>query len=238
MALSLLFLGFLLGMRHATEADHLAAMATIASRGNTLRQTALQGAAWGIGHTITLFIFGGVALLLGGMIPDNYASLLELLVGLMLIGLGLDMLNQLRKRHIHFHAHSHDDGVRHFHAHAHARGSRHEDDPHQHEHPKKLPQRALLVGLMHGMAGSAALIVLTAQSTENLSSGLLYILLFGLGSVMGMAVLSVVIMLPMRHLQSKGLGSFYRTTQLSIGILTAGLGGLVVFDNLQTLTAV
>lgn len=231
MAISLLLLGFFLGMRHATEADHLAAMATIASRGKSLRDTALQGAAWGIGHTITLFIFGGIAFFLGGMVPNNYASMLELLVGVMLIGLGLDVLRQLRLRRIHFHTHTHGDGVHHFHAHSHRRGAHHEGDPHQHEHPKKLPRRALLVGLMHGMAGSAALVVLTAQTTQNLSSALLYILLFGLGSVIGMALLSVVIMLPMRRLQAAGLSRVYQLAQLAIGGVTLALGGFVVWEN-------
>lgn len=235
MGTSLLILGFLLGMRHATEADHLAAMATIASRSNNFRSTALQGAAWGIGHTITLLIFGGIALLIGGVIPDNYAHLLEFAVGLMLIGLGSDVLRQLIRRRIHFHAHTHHDGTRHFHAHAHEAGAVHDNDAHQHSHVKHLPRRALFVGLMHGMAGSAALIVLTAEKTQSLSTALLYILLFGLGSVIGMAMLSVIIMLPMRQLQESRLSGLYRTAQYGVGLFSISLGVLVVWENISAL---
>ncbi len=231
MTTTLFILGFLFGLRHATEADHLAAMATIASRSNSLRGTALQGAAWGIGHTITLLIFGGITLLLGGMIPDAYAHVLELMVGLMLIGLGLDVLRRLSKQNIHFHSHIHEDGVRHFHAHAHAPNTNHDIDNHQHQHPKNLPQRALFVGLMHGMAGSAALIVLTAQQTEDIYTALLYILLFGLGSVIGMAILSVVIMMPMRQLRERGLGRFHLSAQFGIGLFSMALGGMIAWQN-------
>ncbi len=231
MTLSLLTLGFVLGMRHATEADHLAAMATIASRSPSLRSTALQGAAWGMGHTLTLLLVGGAALLLGSTIPDGLASLLELLVGLMLIGLGLDLLYRLHRNRIHFHAHSHADGVRHVHAHAHAPGEPHDAAAHRHDHPERLPRRALLVGLMHGMAGSAALVILAAQTAREPATALLYVLVFGLGSVLGMATLSVVIMLPLRRLQTRGLGRFHRSAQGLIGLATLALGGLVVWEN-------
>lgn len=232
MGTTLLILGFLLGMRHATEADHLAAMATIASRSNDFRSTALQGAAWGIGHTVTLLIFGGVALLIGGMIPDNYAHLLEFAVGLMLVGLGVDVLRQLFRKRIHFHEHSHNDGVRHFHAHTHETATGHDENTHNHRHEKYLPRRALFVGLMHGMAGSAALIVITAEKTVNLSSALVYILIFGLGSIIGMAMLSVAIMLPMRKLQQCRLPRYYKTAQYGVGLFSIFLGVWVCQENL------
>ncbi|HGG60517.1 MAG TPA: urease accessory protein [Gammaproteobacteria bacterium] len=232
MGYTLLLLGFLLGMRHATEADHLAAMATIASRSDTLRGAALQGAAWGVGHTITLLIFGGVALIIGGAIPDAYAHGLEALVGLMLIGLGIDLLRQMRRRRIHFHRHAHEDGVHHFHAHAHRAGEPHDPTAHHHPHPNHLPGRALFIGLMHGVAGSAALILLVASRTHDLPAALTYILLFGLGSVLGMALLSVVIMLPMRAIQTQGLGRFWRGAQGGVALFTIVLGGEIIWRNL------
>lgn len=235
MSLSLLLLGFLMGMRHATEADHVAAMATLAGRGHGLRSTALQGAAWGMGHTITLFVFGGIALIIGGVIPERYAHGLESLVGVMLVALGLDLLRRLYRQRIHFHIHRHADGVRHFHAHSHRPGQAHDAASHHHRHDKSLPKRALFIGLMHGMAGSAALVILAAESTHGALAGLLYILLFGLGSVLGMATLSVVIMLPMRRLQTTGLTRTYAMAQLGMGMLTIALGTRILWDNLSLL---
>ncbi|RMG34990.1 MAG: urease accessory protein [Gammaproteobacteria bacterium] len=235
MSLSLLLLGFILGMRHATEADHVAAMATLVGRGHGLRSTALQGAAWGLGHTITLLLFGGIALLVGGVIPEHYAQALEATVGVMLVILGLDLLRRLRQRHIHFHVHQHAGGVRHFHAHSHPPGAPHDAESHHHEHEQHLPRRALLVGLMHGLAGSAALVLLAAESTHSAYTGLLYILVFGTGSILGMAALSVVIMLPMRRLQATGMTRAHGIVQLGLGLVTIGLGAQILWDNLSAL---
>ncbi len=236
MSFSLLLLGFLMGMRHATEADHVAAMATLAGRGHGLRSTALQGAAWGMGHSITLLLFGGIALIVGGVIPEHYARGLESLVGVMLMVLGLDLLRRLYRKRIHFHVHRHADGVRHFHAHSHRPGQAHDAASHHHSHDKSLPKRALFIGLMHGMAGSAALVILAAESTHSAWGGLLYILIFGIGSVLGMAALSVVIMLPMRRLQATGLTRTFAVVQLGLGVLTIGLGTQIVWDNLRLIS--
>lgn len=232
MSFSLLLLGFLMGMRHATEADHLAAMATLASRGPSVRSMALQGAAWGSGHTLTLLLFGGIALAMGGIIPDSYAHWLELSVGLMLIILGLDVLRQMRRNRVHFHSHRHADGIRHFHAHTHSEDTPHNPDHHRHEHTKGLPTRALFVGLMHGMAGSAAIVVLTAQQASNLASALLYILLFGTGSILGMTVLSTAMIIPIRRFQAKGLTRGYQGIQLAIATLTVSLGTYIAWQNI------
>lgn len=181
-------------------------------------------------------LFGGFAFPAGGVIPEHYAHLLEGMVGIMLVVLGLDVLRQLYRRRIHFHAHSHGDGLVHFHAHSHAPGEPHDGRAHRHEHPAHLPRRALVVGLMHGMAGSAALVILTAESTQGPLTGLLYILLFGLGSVLGMAALSVIIMLPMRRLRATGLTRTYAMLQLVLAALTIGLGAQIVWDNLSLLS--
>ena len=200
--LSILLVGFLLGMKHATETDHLAAMATLAAGKQTLRQTLWQGVAWGTGHTATLMLFGGIVLLLGKAVPPSLELSLELAVGVMLVALGADVLRCLRKEKIHFHAHSHQAGARHVHAHSHlnevAVQKRHAQSEHQHPHARWLPWRALLVGMMHGMAGTAALILLSLEAVQNVSTGLVYILCFGVGSIIGMAVLSTVISIPLR----------------------------------------
>lgn len=231
MTLTLLLLGFLMGMRHATEADHLAAVATMVNGKQGVSDTAIQGAAWGLGHTITLFLFAGIALLMGEAIPENYASLLESLVGVMLVALGLDVLRKMYKNRIHFHAHKHGDSVSHFHAHSHEPGVEHNRDAHEHKHERTKPGRALLVGLMHGMAGSAALVILAVHNTQDMTTGLLYILLFGLGSVLGMAALSATIIVPLRFFNASGLTSTYNAIQLAVGLFTIGLGGMILWEN-------
>lgn len=247
--LSLLLAGFLLGMKHATEADHLAAVATLATRRGGLGDALRQGAAWGLGHTLALLLFGGVALIGGRSIPARLEQALELGVGLMLVGLGIDVLRRLRRQRVHFHAHDHGDGRVHLHAHSHrepqARAGdavpdfaaqsfdliadrRHRSLVHRHEHATPGPGRAVLVGVMHGMAGSAALVVLGAVGGPTVVTGLLYILLFGLGSILGMAALCLVMALPLRA-SAATLSGLHHGLTACVGAFSAGLGLWVVF---------
>ncbi len=189
-------LAFLIGMRHALEADHLAAVASLVARGASLRAAAARGAAWGLGHALTLLAVGGIALLFGAEIPPGWERAAEAGVGVVLVALGLDVLRRLRRDRVHVHFHRHADGVVHLHAHGHAPGGAHERASHEHDH--QLPGRAIWVGAAHGLAGSAALLLLTLQSVASPGLGLTYIALFGLGSVAGMALLSVVIAVPLR----------------------------------------
>jgi ABC-type nickel/cobalt efflux system permease component RcnA len=260
-ALGMLLLGFLLGMKHATEADHLAAVATLATRQSSVAQTVKQGVAWGIGHTVTLTVFGAVVLALGKTIPPALSQLLELGVGVMLILLGIDVLHRVRKSRIHFHVHSHDGGVRHLHAHSHATMTRdaghthasipsvgllhrhspnshlahhptpHRQSPHRHAHAEagKLPLRALAIGVMHGLAGSAALILLSLEAVQSFPLGLAYILLFGAGSIAGMALLSVVIAIPLRF-SAGSLARIHRGMTLFVGGFSCALGLFIVWQ--------
>lgn len=224
---SILALGFLVGLQHAIEADHLAAVASLATRSRSVLDTAYQGAAWGIGHTLTLFAFGGAVLLADALVPEEVASALELGVGFMLILLGADVLRRVILDRVHFHAHRH--GVtEHFHAHSHRGDGDHDSDPHRHSHRAKLPLRALLVGMMHGMAGSAALILLALQTVTSPWQGLLYIAIFGFGSVVGMAIVGAVISLPLRY-SSRGLTWAHNSLKSLIGLFTIGLGSYIVY---------
>lgn len=189
--LTFLLLGFLLGLRHAVEADHVAAVATLVARAPSARQCVLRGAVWGLGHTLTLLVVGGTSLVAGLVIPDHIHRLLEGAVGVMLVALGLDVFRRMRQGRIHFHPHEHGE-LRHIHAH------RHVNAAHDHLHARRFPLRALLVGSVHGVAGSAALVLLAAQAASGPVSGLGYILLFGCGSIAGMAVLSLGFALPLR----------------------------------------
>src|SRR6266446_2943989 len=150
----ILGLGFLLGMQHALEADHIAAVSSIAARRTHLGDIVKHGLTWGLGHTLTLFVFAGAAILLGHAIPEHFAQPLETAVGIMLVGLGAHVLWRLWRDRIHFHTHSHAGGTV-----PHARAA------HAHAHGFRWP--TLLVGLMHGMAGSAALLVLAVSQASS-----------------------------------------------------------------------
>jgi ABC-type nickel/cobalt efflux system permease component RcnA len=224
--LSVLVLGLLLGLQHAVEADHIAAVASLTARRSSLRDAARQGAAWGLGHTLTLLLFGGTVLLVEGLIGPQLALLLESAVGLMLVLLGADVLRQLWKKRVHFHVHRHATET-HFHAHSHPDGRDHALDPHHHRHEQRLPLRSLLVGMVHGMAGSAALIVFALASVQSAWEGLAYIAVFGIGSVVGMTLLAVAISLPLRW-SARSLTWAHNGLTAALGLFTVALGIFIV----------
>lgn len=234
---SILALGFLLGMRHATDADHIAAVATLATRSPSLARTVVQGVAWGTGHTLTLMLFGGAVLVLGVVVPERAAQALELAVGVMLVLLGGDALRRLRRERVHFHAHRHSDSVAHFHAHSHRdEAAPHDPTRHDHLHPQAFPSRALFVGMVHGMAGSAALILLSLEAFRSPAWGLAYIAVFGLGSILGMALLSAAIAVPLR-LTSRRLTRVHDGLAAAVGVLTLLLGCYIVYRTADGLLA-
>ena len=227
--MTLLLFGFLIGMRHALEADHVAAVASLTTKTNSLRNAIRQGAVWGLGHTLTLFIVGTFVLMIDSLIPEQVANMLEFLVGIMLVILGFDVLRRLYKERVHFHLHEHQNGKTHFHAHSHKNETVHNPNVHEHKHPNKFPFRALFVGLIHGLAGSAALLLLTLDTVPSIATGILYIALFGLGSVFGMAILSVIIAIPLRY-SAKKLTWLHHSLQGAIGIATIIVGGLLIHE--------
>jgi cytochrome c biogenesis protein CcdA len=223
--------GVLFGLQHALEADHLAAVATLVARESDTRRVVRQGAFWGLGHSLTLLLFGGAVMVVGIVLPDRWVHGLEGAVGAMLVLLGADLLRRLRREAIHFHVHEHPAPAAapttHFHAHSHRGESQpHNRARHQHEH-RPIPLRALLVGMVHGLAGSAALVLLTLQQVGSPWSGLLYVLLFGLGSVCGMAALSWAISVPMR-LSARHLTRAHRWLNVGVAIFSVGLGMNIV----------
>lgn len=224
----ILGLGFLLGMQHALEADHIAAVSSIAARRSNVSDIVKHGLTWGLGHTITLFIFAGAAILLGHAIPEHLASPLETAVGVMLVGLGAHVLWRLWRDRVHFHQHRHGDGTAHLHLHSHAGDS----VPHQrshHDHQHGFRWRSLLVGLMHGMAGSAALLVLVVTQLATPVQGLLYVLLFGIGSMLGMGALSMVIAVPLA-VSARWLTWANRGLQAIVGVVTIGIGAMTIYS--------
>ncbi len=227
---SILVLGFLIGMQHALEADHLAAVASIAAGERSVGPLIRHGVTWGLGHTLTLLLFGGGVIVLGSAIPDGLARGLEVAVGVMLIFLGGWVLQRLIRDRIHVHMHWHEGGVVHFHAHSHA-GESNPHDPrrHEHAHSPGIPIRTLLVGMTHGMAGSAALLLLTTASIGSASLGLLYIAVFGVGSIAGMAALSTAIAVPLTY-TAGALTWAHRGLQAVIGLVTVAIGAGIVYE--------
>lgn len=218
----ILGLGFLLGMQHALEADHIAAVSSIAARRSEVADIVKHGLTWGLGHTLTLFGFAGAAILLGHAIPQALARPLETAVGVMLVGLGVHLSWRLWRDRVHFHRHRHDDGTVHLHVHSHAGESvPHAHAPHVHAHGFRW--RTLLVGLMHGMAGSAALLVLTVTQAPSAAAGLGYIALFGIGSMIGMGLLSTVIAVPIA-ISARWLTWANHTLQAAVGVVTIAIG--------------
>ncbi len=226
---TILFLGFLIGMRHALETDHVAAVAVLATRARSIKQAVPLGIMWGVGHTLTLFALGGTVLLMDTVVPDSLARTLEGLVGVMLVILGGDVIRRLVRDRIHFHGHRHNTGTSHFHAHSHAGEKAHDLSHHRHEHPSSMPLRALFVGIMHGMAGSAAVVLLSLQTVDSLGSGILYIVLFGLGSILGMAVLSAAMAVPLRH-AARSMTWAYSGLTAVLGCFSMSLGAFTIYQ--------
>jgi len=186
-ASALMGLGLVFGLKHALDADHLAAVATIATQKKTVLQSGIVGAIWGFGHTVALLVIGTIVLALRVEISPQLAALLEGGVACMLIYLGIGTLRELaRGAHLHVHPHRHGE---HWHVHPHMHAPEHGADHDNHRRP-------FAVGLVHGIAGSAALMILVAASTPSLGTGLVYIASFGIGSIGGMIAMSALVSLP------------------------------------------
>jgi ABC-type nickel/cobalt efflux system permease component RcnA len=194
-------LGFALGLKHATEADHLAAVSTMVSERRSVLGAARVGALWGLGHTTSLFFAGLLVILLGIAIPKTVANALEFCVAMMIVTLGTRLLFLIsrKSRRIHVHAHSHD-GQRHLHFHYHGNHDAHPTaQTHEGAHTGLSRWRTFLVGVLHGLAGSAALTILVLTEIMRNGSpalGLSYLLIFGAGSIGGMMIMSSLIGFP------------------------------------------
>jgi ABC-type nickel/cobalt efflux system permease component RcnA len=260
---SLLFLGFFLGMRHATDADHVVAIATIVSRQRTLRGSALIGGAWGLGHTLTILAVGGAIILFGVVIPARVGLAMEFAVGIMLVLLGLltltgvgrvireatgsragmAMPGQHIRDHIgghaypHDHAHAHGDYV---HQHVHGHGA---DDHGHRDDQTPLARidsrlgdltlyywlRPLVVGIVHGLAGSAAVALLVLAAVRDPGWAMAYLLLFGVGTIIGMMVITVGLAAPFAFSWTR-LPRFNWQLRVASGLISFGFGLLLIYE--------
>jgi ABC-type nickel/cobalt efflux system permease component RcnA len=226
---ALLGLGLVFGLKHATEVDHVVAVSAIVSEHKNVFRSALVGGLWGLGHTASLVVVGVLVLVFRVAIPLRVANWLEFGVALMIITLGaLAVARVLRKRaDVHLHRHSHD-GQSHVHIHFHEQNTEHaavavsHSPAHSHA-VSRLGFKPLLVGAMHGLAGSAALTLLVLTQIPSVSLGLLYLALFGLGSTLGMLLMSGLIGLPFA-LSARRLSGFNYGLQTAAGGLSIAFG--------------
>ena len=194
-------LGFSLGLKHATEADHLAAVSTIVSERKSLWGSARVGAIWGLGHSASLAVAGILVIVLGIAIPERVASILEFCVAFMIVALGSRLLYVTLRRspRVHVHMHTHE-GRPHRHLHFHLAPDAHPAaQSHDGAHSGLSSWRTFIVGAVHGLAGSAALTLLVLTEVMQRGSvllGLTYMLIFGIGSLGGMTIMSGLIGLP------------------------------------------
>ena len=217
--LALFVLGFALGVKHALDPDHLVAVSTIVSANRSLKRSSLAGVFWGAGHTTSLLIAGMIVLALRVSIPERFAAGAERAVAFMLLVLGLNALwRAIKSSKFHIHAHTHG-GRPHIHFHTHKQDRILQ---HDHSHVFRMGVRSFVVGMVHGLAGTGALMVLVLAAAPSFLAGSVYILLFGVGSVGGMLILSSLISIPFvvsaRSFQLCNSALQFATALLSIGL--------------------
>jgi sulfite exporter TauE/SafE len=205
-------------MKHALDADHVVAVSTIITENRRLWRSALIGAFWGLGHTLTLLLVGIAILGLALTIPERVALGFEFAVGVMLVLLGLLVVRRMVRERWHLHAHEHE-GQPHLHWHSHRKTLGHD-----HVH---LPYRSLFIGMVHGLAGSAALMLLVLATIKSVWEGILYILIFGAGSIAGMMLITTVIGLP--FIWATRLEQVHRVITAAAGLVSIGLGLVTMY---------
>jgi len=212
--------GLVLGLQHALDADHLAAVSTIVSERKSILSASIVGGLWGIGHTVSLLAAGLIVIFLHVRISDRVAGLLEFCVALMLIALGVNALMRLhRGARLHWHTHKHGSHA-HSHPHFHEPGRELSGPTH---HPVKVGFRPLIIGLVHGLAGSAALMLMVLSTVSSPLVGFAYILIFGLGSIGGMIIMSSLFSLPF-HLTANRFDRANFAVRLLAGCFSLGFG--------------
>jgi High-affinity nickel permease len=219
--LTILSLGFVLGLRHALDADHLAALSTVLAERPSVQASSTIGFFWGLGHTLMLLCVGTLLLALNLTIPESLAIVFEFAVGVMLVGLGLSLARRIYREQWHLHAHDHE-GRPHVHLHSH-----HLHPDHAHAHWYQGSLRPLLIGMAHGLAGSAALMLIVLSTVTDIVQGIGYIVLFGVGSILGMVGVGAVFSLPVVYSVAAGPRA-YRMVQGLACLASIGLGLLMM----------
>jgi high-affinity nickel-transport protein len=246
--LSIIFIGFFLGMRHATDPDHVIAVSTIVTQQRSAARAAWIGIFWGLGHTVTIFIVGSAIILFNVVIPARIGLAMELSVGLMLILLGVwNLASFVRtlpqaagREHepvVHSHVHSHGDYI---HTHPH----RHSPEAHSHSAEQtplaKLDRtlgktssyqlvRPLVVGIVHGLAGSAAVALLILATIRNSTWAIVYLLVFGVGTIAGMMLITMSVASAF-HFVGRRFEVFGRRLALVSGVISVVFGMVLAYE--------
>jgi ABC-type nickel/cobalt efflux system permease component RcnA len=247
---SIIALGFFLGMRHATDPDHVIAVSTIVTRQRDLARSALIGAFWGLGHTLTILTVGTAIIFFGVVVPPRIGLSMEFSVALMLIILGMMNISSFfrsmpeklahageQPQFIHSHAHAHGEYV-----HSHPHG--HSPDIHSHS-PQQTPLarldrrldglnfyrqvRPLVVGIVHGLAGSAAVALLVLTTIRDSRWALAYLLVFGVGTIAGMMLITMSMACAFRFVGG-GNARFSQRLSIASGIVSLSFGVLVAYQ--------
>jgi high-affinity nickel-transport protein len=249
--LTVIGVGFLLGIRHATDPDHVIAVTTIVSRQRSIRHAGLIGILWGVGHTITILLVGAAIILFNLAIPPRIGLAMELAVGLMLILLGVLNLTGVTQwiahrftpsqRHegiIHSHVHTHAHGGE---AHVHVHGHNPEVHLHLDEEPESALQkvlarvgpyqllRPLAIGIVHGLAGSAAVALLVLTTIRDPRWAIVYLLVFGVGTIAGMMLITMMIGVPFAY-TGRRFERFNRGLGVASGLISVAFGLFVTFQ--------
>ena len=238
--LSIIALGFFLGMRHATDADHVVAVTTIVSRERTIRSSALIGILWGLGHTITIFIVGSLIILFGVVIPPRLGLTMELSVGLMLILLGIlnlsGMMNWIARNFAGGRGHSHSHEGQGGHSHSPAAENRDRDAASLGWMDRTFGRiglyqvlRPLVVGVVHGLAGSAAIALLVLTTIRVPALAIAYLLVFGIGTVAGMMLITAAIAVPFT-VSGHRFARMNRFLATASGVVSLVFGLLIVYE--------
>ncbi len=224
-----LALGIILGLRHALDPDHVVAVSTIVSEYRNPLRSFWVGISWGLGHTTTLLVIGIVIIALRLTIPDRLALFLEFAVGIMLVGLGAQVIYNFQKKKVHQHAHGHEEDA-HTHFHSHVENPAHSPEHHNSRGVGKpfFRKKSYFIGTVHGLAGSAALTLLVLTSIDSPLAGMGYILLFGLGSVLSMGIVTIFISFPFVFSAGR-LPNLNRYIQLGVGAFSIIFGGLLMY---------
>ena len=250
--LSFLSLGFFLGMRHATDADHVVAVATIVSRERTLAGSALVGAAWGVGHTITVMAVGAAIIVFGVVIPPRLGLSMEFAVGIMLVILGILTLTGMGRAvgaaaqagiaggqtpDLHDHLHAHGDYV---HRHPHGHGGGAHGHTEEHTPLARLDHslgrltlyqwlRPFVVGLVHGLAGSAAVALMVLSIIRDPLAAIGYLLLFGVGTIAGMMLITLALSAPFAF-TAINLPKFKWRLRVASGLVSFVFGVVLIYS--------
>lgn len=236
--ISWLLLGFTMGMRHALEADHLAAVASLSARAASPAALMRVAGAWGVGHGLAILAIACLWVATGVAVPEQAQPFVEAAAGLLLVWLGFDLLRTREGARAHLGAHEHRGGTVHAHLHWRVQGKIDMDgannlSPLAHPHARHPVRRALLVGSLHGLGGSAVLGLLAARGAHA-NQTIFYAAIFGLGATAGMLALSTTVSLPLRSpgVRAAALG---RSSRCAIGTASIAIGAWIGVSALMTI---